>query len=204
MCRADIRESGPDPGGNCKCRQLRDARPASAVSNWRTPVVIIICGCIIALLEFRAALEPRLLRAADGPRIRLGPRRVWPRAGAAEPAVGTGPADRRRHRRPFWHRPRHGGRRAALCRRPAPDALFDDAAGARHRRGRADRFRLVGLLVQPRAVGLQQAVAAREARHRARRRHRRRIVRPVPVRAVRRRHDRQFRLAGRAHRIWRC
>jgi MFS family permease len=29
-----------------------DARPASAVSNWRTPVVIIICGCIIALLSF--------------------------------------------------------------------------------------------------------------------------------------------------------
>jgi MFS family permease len=29
-----------------------DARSASAVSNWRTPVVIIICGCIIALLSF--------------------------------------------------------------------------------------------------------------------------------------------------------
>jgi MFS family permease len=29
-----------------------DARPASAVSTWRTPLVIIICGCIIALLSF--------------------------------------------------------------------------------------------------------------------------------------------------------
>ena len=29
-----------------------DARPASAVSNWRTPLVVIICGCIIALLSF--------------------------------------------------------------------------------------------------------------------------------------------------------
>jgi MFS family permease len=29
-----------------------DARQASAVSNWRTPVVIIVCGCIIALLSF--------------------------------------------------------------------------------------------------------------------------------------------------------
>ncbi|MBR1120319.1 MFS transporter [Bradyrhizobium lablabi] len=29
-----------------------DARSASAVSTWRTPLVIIICGCIIALLSF--------------------------------------------------------------------------------------------------------------------------------------------------------
>jgi hypothetical protein len=29
-----------------------DVRPASAASNWRTPLVIIVCGCIIALLSF--------------------------------------------------------------------------------------------------------------------------------------------------------
>src|SRR6201990_3410365 len=29
-----------------------DARSASAVSTWRTPLVIIICGCVIALLSF--------------------------------------------------------------------------------------------------------------------------------------------------------
>ena len=29
-----------------------DVRPASALSTWRTPLVIIICGCIIALLSF--------------------------------------------------------------------------------------------------------------------------------------------------------
>src|SRR3989441_11777659 len=29
-----------------------DVRPASAANNWRTPLVIIICGCIIALLSF--------------------------------------------------------------------------------------------------------------------------------------------------------
>jgi MFS family permease len=29
-----------------------DIRPASAVGNWRTPMVIIVCGCIIALLSF--------------------------------------------------------------------------------------------------------------------------------------------------------
>ena len=29
-----------------------DVRPASAASNWRTPLVIIVCGCVIALLSF--------------------------------------------------------------------------------------------------------------------------------------------------------
>jgi MFS family permease len=29
-----------------------DVRPASAAGNWRTPLVIIVCGCIIALLSF--------------------------------------------------------------------------------------------------------------------------------------------------------
>src|SRR3981189_3905504 len=29
-----------------------DLRPAPGVSNWRTPLVIIICGCAIALLSF--------------------------------------------------------------------------------------------------------------------------------------------------------
>jgi MFS family permease len=29
-----------------------DLRPASSVGNWRTPLVIIICGCIIGLLSF--------------------------------------------------------------------------------------------------------------------------------------------------------
>jgi len=29
-----------------------DLRPASGVSNWRTPLVIIVCGCLIGLLSF--------------------------------------------------------------------------------------------------------------------------------------------------------
>jgi hypothetical protein len=29
-----------------------DLRPASSLSNWRTPLVIIVCGCAIALLSF--------------------------------------------------------------------------------------------------------------------------------------------------------
>jgi len=31
---------------------VNDVRPASGASNWRTPLVIIICGCAIALLSF--------------------------------------------------------------------------------------------------------------------------------------------------------
>ena len=146
--------------------------------------------------ELRAALEPRLFHPADEPRIRLGPRRVRPRAGAAEPVVGPGPADRGRDRRPLRRPARDDRRRAALCRRSAPDALFDDAAVARSRRRRPDRLRAVRLFVQPGAVGVQQAAAAGEARPCARRRHRGRLVRAIPVRAVRRRDDRQFRLAG--------
>src|SRR6476469_3547155 len=29
-----------------------DVRPASAIGSWRTPLVIIVCGCVIALLSF--------------------------------------------------------------------------------------------------------------------------------------------------------
>src|SRR5258708_16420076 len=31
-----------------------DVRPASAIGSWRTPLVIIVCGCVIALLSFGA------------------------------------------------------------------------------------------------------------------------------------------------------
>jgi hypothetical protein len=29
-----------------------DLRPSSALATWRTPLVIMICGCLIALLSF--------------------------------------------------------------------------------------------------------------------------------------------------------
>src|SRR6202158_235912 len=29
-----------------------ELRPASSLSTWRTPLVIIVCGCVIALLSF--------------------------------------------------------------------------------------------------------------------------------------------------------
>ncbi|KAH2820293.1 hypothetical protein KXV85_003304, partial [Aspergillus fumigatus] len=112
--------------------------------------------------------------------------------------------DCRRRRRPVRRLSRDGGRRAALCRRPFHDALLRNAAVARYRRRRADRLWPVRLLLQPGAVGVQQVAAGRAARHRARRRHGGRVVRPIPVRAVRRRHDRQVRLAGRTHRVCRA
>ncbi len=110
--------------------------------------------------EFWPALQPRFLRAADGPRIRLGPRRVRPCHRVAEPAVGPRPADRRRHCRPLRAAARDVRRRLAVRCRPAADALLDHVLVARHQRRRADRFRPVGLVVQSGAGRVQQAVAA--------------------------------------------
>jgi MFS family permease len=38
--------------GHCMSTTVGDCRPASSVTSWRTPLVIIICGCAIALLSF--------------------------------------------------------------------------------------------------------------------------------------------------------
>src|SRR5882724_10081315 len=50
MCRA----ASPVPirGEFVMSSATADLRPASTIVNWRTPLVIIICGCIIALLSF--------------------------------------------------------------------------------------------------------------------------------------------------------
>ena len=173
-----------------------DLRPSSGLGTWRTPLVIIICGCVIALLSFgpRSSLgffiqpmsrEFTWGRDVFGLALALQ-NLLW---GLGQPIAGA-IADR-----------------FGVLRVMIVGALLyagglllmryvDDAAVARSRRRRPDRLRSVRLFVQPGAVGVQQAAAAREARHRARRRHRGRLVRAIPVRAVRRRDDRQFRLAG--------
>ena len=175
------------PWGMQMSRTTENLRSSGGHRQLADAAVVIICGCAIALLSFGPRSSLGFFVQPMGREFAWG-RDVFGLALAlAEPAVGPGSADRRRDRRPLRDRARHGRRRAALCRRPAHDALFDDAVVARHQRRRADRLRPVRLLVQPGAVGLQQVAAAGEARHRARRRHRRRIVRPVPVRAVRRR-----------------
>src|SRR5438552_10699184 len=50
MCRA----ASPVPirGEVVMSATTGDVRPTSAANNWRTPLVIIVCGCIIALLSF--------------------------------------------------------------------------------------------------------------------------------------------------------
>ena len=172
--------------------------------GWRTPLVIIICGCADCPVELRAAVEPRFFRAADGPGVFLGARRVRPGARHSKPVVGAGPAGCRRDRRPVRRPARDVRRGGSLRRRAVHDALRRDAAVAGYRRRSLDRLWTIRLFVQPGAIGIQQAAAARAARPGARRRHRRGIVRTIPVRAVRRRLDRQFRLAGGADGVRRC
>src|SRR5690349_518360 len=54
MCRAASR------GRSARARKMgvpmstttSELRPASTIGNWRTPLVIIICGCVIGLLSF--------------------------------------------------------------------------------------------------------------------------------------------------------
>ena len=173
-----------------------DLRPSSGLGTWRTPLVIIICGCAIALLSFgpRSSLgffvQPMSREFAWGRDV-FGlalalQNLLW---GLGQPIAGA-IADR-----------------FGIMRVMIVGALLyagglllmryaDDAAVARSRRRRPDRLRAFRLFVQPRAVGVQQAAAAGEARPCARRRHRGRLVRAIPVRAVRRGDDRQFRLAG--------
>ena len=173
-----------------------DLRPSSGPGTWRTPLVIIICGCAIALLSFgpRSSLgffvqpmsrEFTWGRDVFGLALALQ-NLLW---GLGQPIAGA-IADRFGILRVMVV--------GALLYAGGLllDALFHDAVVARSRRRRPDRLRAIRLFVQPRVVGVQQAAAAREARHGARRRHCGRLVRAIPVRAVRRGDDRQFRLAA--------
>ena len=104
-----------------------DLRPGSSLTGWRTPLVIIVCGCAIALLSF-------------GPRSTLGffiqpmsrkfswGRDVFGLALAVQNLLwGTRPAPCRRDRRSLRHPACDVRRRAALCRGLVDDALRHDA-----------------------------------------------------------------------------
>ena len=67
-----------------------DLRPTPGLGNWRTPLVIIVCGCAIGMLSFGPRSSLRLFHAADEPGVLLGPRRVRSRAGGPESVVGMG------------------------------------------------------------------------------------------------------------------
>ncbi len=146
--------------------------------------------------HIRAALVLRVFPDADVERAWLGPRCLRARLRDSEFAVGHRSAVRGRRRRQVRHRARALHRHRALCGGPRLDDRFDDARHARYHRRRADRFRAFRLLVQYRALRFRKNHEAGVARPRARPRHRRRLVRPVSVRAVRRGADRQLR-AGR-------
>ena len=74
---------------------------SSSGPGWRTPAVIVVCGCLIALINFGVRASFGLFTGADLRRQRLGPRRVRSRPGHTELAVGGGAAFRRRHGRPL-------------------------------------------------------------------------------------------------------
>ncbi len=172
-----------------------DLRPASEASSWRTPLVIIACGCLIALLSFGPRSSMGFFIQPMSRDLSWG-RDVFGLALAVQNLLwGLGQPFAGRDRRSLRHLARDVRRRAALCSRLADDALRHDAAVARARRGRTDRLRPVRLLVQPRAVGFLKAVAPGEARPGARRGHGGRLVRPVHLRADRRRAARHDRLA---------
>ena len=167
-----------------------DRRPVSAAVTWRTPLVIVVCGCLIGMLTFGPRstfgffMQPMSREFAWGRDV-FGlalaiQNLLW---GIGQPIAGA-IADR------------FGSLRVisvgALLYAAGlfTHALRRHAAVARHRRGRPDRLRPVGLFVQSGAVGIRKAAAAGVARHCAGRGHRGGIVRAIRVRPVRRRHAR--------------
>ena len=158
-----------------------------ALLTWRTPAVIILCGCLISLIGFGPRstfgffLTP--MSAANG-----WGRDVFALAfalqnllwGIGQPFAGA-VADR------FGMVRVLSVGAHALRGRPRPDGLHDLAGDAAGHRRRADRLRPLGLLVQSGDRGVRQAPARALPHAGDRRRHRGRLVRPVPVRAVRRR-----------------
>ena len=146
--------------------------------------------------RLRPALRLRLLSHTHVGSEWLGARRFRARLCAAEPALGHGSAVCRRGRGPLRHGAGAERRRAALCRRPRADGLHDVPGHPAGDGGRSDRLRPFGLLVQSRHRGVRQAAGRALPHDRDRRRDGGGIVRPVPVRAVRRRADRRRRLAA--------
>ena len=157
----------------------------------------------LRLRDRACSLSGRARRSAfsspDEPRVWLGPRRVRSRLRGPEPAVGYRPADRRRDRRPV--RTSRDVRRRVLyaagllmMRYATTPMSLDLTAGV------LIGFGLSGCSFNLVLSALSASCCRRSGAACVRRRHRGRLVRPIPVRAVRRRADRQFRLADGAAR----
>ena len=172
-----------------------DLRPFAAAANWRTPLVIIVCGCAIGMLTFgpRSSfgffIQP-MSREFSWGRDVFGlalalQNLLW---GLGQPVAGA-IADR-------------FGILRVMCVGAVLYAVgllmmryAVTPLSLEYRRRGVDRIRAVRLFVQSGVVCVQQAIAAGTEGSSAWRRNRRRIVRAIPVRAVRRCDDRQFRLA---------
>ena len=159
------------------------------------PEFVVLAGCVIALIGFGPRASAGLFQVPMTTEFGWG-RDIFGLAialqnllwGLGQPFAGA-VADRFGATRVlcagallYAHRPRRHGQ----CL---------DAGHAASRRRRADRLRPRRLLLQPRHRRLQQAPAGSLASARLRRRHRRRLLRPVPVSAVRQRPHRGVRLA---------
>ena len=95
--------------------------PCARPPWWRSPTVVIVAGCLIAIITFGVRTSFGLFTdAAVGP-ARLGPRDVRARDRGPEPAVGPRPAVRGRGRRPLRRRARARGRRRRLRARRRAD-----------------------------------------------------------------------------------
>ena len=149
--------------------------------------------------RLRAALGARPVPHADVVRAWLGPRDLLVRDRACRTCCGA-----RRSRSPARIADRFGPVRV-LCagailyaHRPCLDGQRDLDADARSFGRRADRLRPCRLLVPDGGRRARQARAGELARLRVRRRHRGRLVRPVPVFAAGACADRSVLLADRA------
>jgi hypothetical protein len=142
-----------------------------------------LCDCIAGV---RSSLVHGLLPAAVESSQRLGPRCL--RAGFCDPefAVGRGPALRGRGRRPLRRARRDLRRHDPVRDRPPDNEFCAFAAHARSDGRCVDRLRPVGMFLQSRGRGARQTRSRPFALVRIRRRNGGRLVRAIPVRAIRR------------------
>ena len=153
--------------------------------SWRTPAVILVCGCLIALLGFGARSGLGFFSHPDVECTWVGPRRVRARARHPDAAVGRGPARGRGGGRPLWSRagPQPGG--GPLCVRSGVHGLRDHAGHAPSHGRCGDRIRARRLLLHRRDRRIRPADAVALALGRLRRGDGGRLVRAIPVLSAR-------------------
>ena len=156
------------------------------------------------LAQLRPALDHGILSHAAVAGKRLGTRRVWFGARAAKHHLGGRAAGRRNAGRSLRHRAGAVCGWRVLRAGPRADGVLDNAAAARHHRRHAYRFRACRLFVRDRARRAGQAPAGTLADARFRRRHRRRLVRAIPLCTADRVADRQRRMARDARPVRVC